>query len=209
MDAMRIIIETGAKKEGHFVLTSDDKHTEYYLDKDAIYLHPVKTSLLARKIAEQYRDSGVEVVIGPAMGGIILSQWVAYWLSKITGVEVLAVYAKKNENDKDFIIKRGYEKVINGKRILVVEDTLTTGGSVKKVVILVRAFGGEVVGVGAIGNRGGVTMAQIANPPRLTALINVEFKTWAEEDCPLCVQGIPVDANVGKGREYLLKKEEK
>ena len=99
------------------------------------------------------RREGVEVVIGPAIGAAILAQWVAYHLTDITGKDVSAAYADK-DGQGGFILKRGYDGLVKGKKTLVVEDLTTTGGSVKKVVEAVRAAGAEVVGVVVLANRG-------------------------------------------------------
>lgn len=191
--------------DSHIVYTSG-KHGTAYVNKDAIYPHTAQTSRLCRTIAEQFADDGVEVVIAPAIGGVILSQWVAHHLTQIRGCEVIGVYAEKVEGEDTFVIKRGYDKLITGKNVLVVEDVLTTGGSVKKVVEATRASGGKVVGLGVLCNRGGIVPADVANPPRLIALVNVKLDAWDEAQCPLCEQNIPINTDVGKGREYLANK---
>lgn len=190
----------------HIVYTSG-KHGSVYVNKDAIYPHTKETSKLCRAIAQQFTDKGVELVISPAVGGVILSQWTAYHLTMLTGTEVMGVYADKASESDDFIIKRGYDKLIAGKRVLVVEDVLTTGGSVKRVVEAVRAFGGNVIGVGALCNRGGIMLKDIGNVPELYALVNVNLEAWDEADCPLCKQGVPISTDVGKGREFLARKQ--
>ena len=192
----------------HIVYTSD-RHGTAYVNKDAVYPHTKLTSRLCRKIAEHFAKDDVGVVIGPAVGGIILAQWVAHHLSKITGHEVLAVYAEKTENNDIFVIKRGYDKIVVEKKILVVEDVLTTGGSVKKVVEATRGCGGNVVGVGVLCNRGEITPQDVGDSPKLFALINMKLDMWDEKDCPLCEKDIPINIDVGKGREYLAKKDSK
>lgn len=191
-------------KDSHIVYTSG-KHGTAYVNKDAIYPHTKETSDLCRAIAEQFAGDGVDVVIAPAIGGVILSQWTAHHLSEITGREIFGVYAEKTE-DGGFIIKRGYDKIVAGKNILVVEDVLTTGGSAKKVVEVTRILGGNVIGLGVLCNRGGITPSDVADPPKLFALVNVKLDSWDEADCPLCVQNIPINTDVGKGREFLAKK---
>ncbi|MBI2263172.1 phosphoribosyltransferase [Candidatus Berkelbacteria bacterium] len=189
---------------GHFVYTSG-KHGTVYVDKDALYPHTKETSYLCRAIAEQFADDGVEAVVAPAIGGVILSQWTAFHLSEITGREILAFCAEKT--DGGFVIKRGgATKKLPGKNILVVEDVLTTGGSAKKVVEATRALGGNVVGLGVLCNRGGITPQDVADPPKFFALVNVKLDAWDEAECPLCAQGVPINTDVGKGREYLARR---
>lgn len=191
----------------HIVYTSG-KHGTAYVNKDAIYPHTRETSQFCSEIADFFSEDGVQVVIAPAVGGVILSQWTAYHLTKIMGREVLGVYADKVsvDGEDDFVIKRGYDKLINGQKILVVEDLLTTGGSVRKVVRAVRAIGGTVIGVGVLCNRGGVTRMDIGDVPQLFTLLDVKMDAWDEADCPLCKQSVPINTDVGHGRFYLAQK---
>lgn len=195
----------------HFVYTSW-RHGTKYLNKDAIYPHTRETSQLCLEIAERFADDNVQVVIAPAVGGVILSQWVAYHLTRITGREVLGVYADKDNVDgKDtFVIKRGYEKLIPGKNVLVVEDLLTTGGSVRSVVEAVRWCKGNVVGVGVLCNRGNVTPADLADIPKLVALVDIEMESMTADECARtgpCSKGVPINTDVGHGRAFLAKKQ--
>lgn len=248
MDEQRVLQllgEVGAViTDSHIVYTSG-KHGSAYVNKDAVFPHTKTTSALCQAIAEEFADDGVEVVVAPAIGGVILSQRVACHLTTITGREVLGVYAEQEErfvmeasrseiriplpegtfdreNEKDaivlplgaklfvrmpaFIIKRGYNRLVPGKRVLVVEDVLTTGGSVKKVIEATRAIGGIVVGLGVLCNRGGITPQDVADVPRLFALVNVKLDAWDEADCPLCAKGVPINTDVGKGGEFLARK---
>lgn len=208
-------------RNSHIVYTSG-KHGSEYVNKDLVYLHTKKISLLCKTLARQFRDDKVEVVIAPAIGGVILSQWTAYHLSDMNDCNVLSVYAEKEivpipdpegKNRQCFVetgcfsIKREYDKVVSGKRVLVVEDVLTTGGSARKVVITTRAVGGEVVGLGVLCNRGGVAPQDVANVPKLIALVNVNLDAYDETDCPLCKRGVPINTEVGGGREFLLRQE--
>lgn len=196
--------------DSHVVYTSG-KHGSAYVNKDAIYPHTLLTCRLCRELARHFLHDAVQVVIAPAVGGVILSQWVAYHLTedgfRQTGIEtdVLGVYAEKSPDDGSFVITRGYDALVRDRRVLVVEDVLTTGGSVRKVVEAVRANGGEVVGVGALCNRGGVTKHDLGDVPQLAALLNVRLDAWDAAACPLCARGVPINTAVGKGREFLAR----
>ena len=121
-DIVEILKQVGAiLGPSHFVGTSG-RHMELYLNKDALYLHTIETSTVGEMFAAKFKDRGVEVVVGPALGGIILSQWAAYHLSRETGRDVLAVYTEKDA-EKNQIFTRGYDKVVKGKKVLVVEVT--------------------------------------------------------------------------------------
>lgn len=189
--------------DSHIVYTSG-KHGSAYVNKDAVYPRTDDTSRLCRAIAERFKKEDVEVVIAPAVGGVILSTWTAHHLSRFTGREVLSAYADKDGDG--FTIKRGYDKLVAGRRILVVEDLLNTGGSVKKVIDVVKRVGGIVVGLGVLCNRGGVTPEDVGGVPRLEALVNVKLDAWDATDCPLCKQGVPINTDVGHGRSFLAQK---
>jgi len=201
-DPLRILQGTGALIEGHFVLTSG-RHAREYLNKDALYPHTAETSDLCRQIAD-FADPGTQVVAAPAIGGVILSRWVAYHLSALLEAEVLAVYAEPG-SDNTLAFKRGYDLLIPGRRVLVVEDVLTTGGSAKKVVDAVRTLQGRVIGVSVLCNRGGVTKEQLGNVPWLHALTTLPMESYAQEDCPLCRDDVLINTEVGKGREFIAR----
>ncbi|MBU1015273.1 phosphoribosyltransferase [Patescibacteria group bacterium] len=199
-DPYSILEQVGALMRGHFVFTSD-RHAPEYVNKDALYLHTRETSRLCKNMAMSV-GTATQVVAAPAIGGVILSQWVAYHLCALMRTDVLAVYAEPGPNDT-LIFKRGYDGLIPGKRVLVVEDVLTTGGSAKKVVDAVRALRGDVVGVCVLSNRGGVTTEQLGNVPWLSSLTTIPMDSWGAEECPLCRDGVPVNIQVGKGAEFL------
>lgn len=208
-EVLQVLSEVGAVIIDNHIVYTSGKHGTAYVNKDAVYPHTKETSRLCRTIAEQFANDKVETVIAPAIGGVILSQWTAHHLSEITGREVLGVYAEKVEveNDDGFAIKRGYDKLVVGKNVLVVEDVLTTGGSAKKVIEATRAIGGKVVGLGVLCNRGEITPQDVADVPKLTALVNVKLDAYDEATCPLCEQNIPINTDVGKGREFLERKQ--
>ncbi|OHA93896.1 MAG: hypothetical protein A3E02_02365 [Candidatus Zambryskibacteria bacterium RIFCSPHIGHO2_12_FULL_38_34] len=221
-EVLKVLGKFGAVITNSHIVYTSGKHGTAYINKDAIYPHTHLTSMLCSAIALEFsaKEFLVDVVIAPAIGAVVLSQWVAYHLTNLVEHEVLGVYAEKEgtelisssygplspKHEDKFVIKRGYDKILEGKRVLVVEDVLTTGGSVKKVIEATRATGGGVVGLGVLCNRGGITSKDVANPPKLFSLVNVKLDAWDEEVCPLCANNIPINTDVGKGREYLARK---
>lgn len=201
---LEVLQKAGAFRTGHFVFTSG-VHSDTYILKDAMYAYTAETSQVCREMAERFKNANVEAVIGPAIGAAILAQWVAHHLSDLTGKEVYAVYADK-DGEGGFIIKRGYDKVITGKNTLVVEDLTTTGGSIRKVVEAARAAGANVVGAIAICNRGNVTKEGVGNPGTFISLLNLSMEQWPPKECELCEKNIPVNTDVGHGREFLAEK---
>lgn len=208
MNVVDILKQVGAViTDSHLVYTSG-KHGSVYVNKDALYPHTEQTSQVGKLFAEKYKDMDIEVVAAPALGGIILSQWTAYYLSQLKGKEVLGVYTEKTP-EKDQIFTRGYDKLVKGKNVLVIEDLTTTGGSVKKVVETVKKVGGNVVAVCVMVNRDpeNVTSETIGAP--FDSLGILKAKAVDEADCELCKKNVPINTDVGHGRKYLEEKNKK
>lgn len=203
-DILALLASVGALITNDHLVYTSGRHGSSYVNKDALYPHTNATAAVCERIARRFSGAGVEVVAGPAIGGVILAQWTAYHLSALEGREILAVYAEEEAaaEGKRRALRRGYDALARGRRVLVVEDVLTTGGSARQVVEAVRAAGGEVIGVGALCNRGGVTAETVA-APELFALVDVPLESYAPEDCPLCAAGVPINTQVGKGAAYV------
>jgi orotate phosphoribosyltransferase len=193
--AAAILTEVGAVITGSHVVYTSGRHGAAYVNKDAVYPHTRRVSDLCRLLADSARALRPEVVCGPALGGIILSQWTAHHLG------ALAIYAEKLPGG-GLALRRGYDRLAAGRRVLVVEDVLNTGGSVRDTVSAVRAAGGEVVAVAALCNRGAVTAAAL-DVPAVMALLELSLDSWDAAACPLCRDGVPVNTDIGKGREFL------
>ena len=206
-EVLELLQKVGAFRAGHFVFTSG-LHADTYINKDALYPYTHETSRLCREIAERFKDKNIEVVLGPAVAAAVLSQWTAYHLSELTGKQVYAVYADK-DGEGGFVVRRGYDQIIKGKNVLVVEDLTTTGGSIKKVVTAARAGGATVVGAIALCNRGNVTKEAVGNPGVFDQLLKVQLDQWPAEACELCKRGIPVNTDVGHGKQFLAQKSAK
>ncbi len=205
-DVVDILKKIGAViTDDHFVYTSG-KHGEVYINKDALYPHTKETSQVCKLMAELYKDKEVDIVVGPALGGIILSQWVAHHLSEIKGKEILGVYTAKDEVGNQVFDRRGYGKLVKGKKVLVVEDLTTTGGSVKKSVDSVKQAGGEVMGVCVMVNRDPENVnSELVGAP-FTAVGVLKAEAFDETKCPFCKENRPINTKIGHGKEYLEKK---
>ena len=203
-EVLDILQNAGVFRTGHFVFISG-KHSETYINKDALYPNTVDISKLCKEMAQRFAQHNVEAVIGPAIGAAILSQWVAHHLSEITGSTVHAIYADK-DGKGGFVVKRDYDKLIEGKRLLIVEDTVTTGNSMRKVVDVARFGDTQIVGAIAICNRGNVR-AEDVGVPHFESLVDLALEQWPEAECELCARGIPVNTDLGHGREFLARKE--
>lgn len=190
--------------DSHIVYTSG-KHGSVYVNKDALYPHTELSSNVGEMFSRTSINLDVDVVVAPALGGIILSQWTAFHLSKLKGKEIFGVYTEKDA-DKNQVFTRGYDKFITNKKVLVIEDLTTTGGSVLKVVNSVRAVGGTVAAVSVMVNRNpDVVNASMMGAP-FSALGVLRAEAFDEPECPLCKNGTPINTTVGHGKKYLESK---
>lgn len=174
-----IFRRTGAVLTGHFLLTSG-LHSPVYWEKFRILEFPEHAAQLCALMAAHFQGQGVEVVAGPTTGGIIL----AYEVAKQLGVR--AIYAEKEGEGRTF--RRGFV-LRPGEKVLVVDDILTTGKSVREVLDAVKARGGQVVGIGVLVDRAEQDL-QLGYP--LMSCLRSVTPAYKPEACPLCRQGLPL-----------------
>jgi len=168
--------KTGALMRGHFRLTSG-LHSDVYLQSALVLQYPEHAGALGAALAQPFRADGVQTVLAPAIGGILVAHEVA---------RALGVRALFTEREGGVMrLRRGFA-LTAGERCLVVEDVITTGGSTREVVQCVEQHGGIVVGVGSLIDRsgGGARFDQ-----KRVALATVTATAWAPETCPLCKTG--------------------
>lgn len=208
-DVVTILKKIGAvMTDDHFVYTSG-KHGSVYINKDALYPHTAETSQVGRMFAEKFKDADIDVVAAPAVGGTILSQWTAYHLSLLKGKEVLSAYTEKDKGttasaaESEQIFRRGYDKIVKGKKVLVIEDLTTTGISVKKVVDAVRAVGGTVVAVCVMVNRDPQNVNSDTIGAPFSSLGVLEASAVEARACELCKKGVPINTTIGHGKKFL------
>lgn len=185
----------------HFVYTSG-LHGSVYVNKDAMYQHPMETTMVCRMFAERHQSLDIDVVVGPAVGGIILAQWTAYHLTQLKGREISGVYTEKNEEDNQ-VFRRGYGELVRGRNVLIVEDITTTGGSVRKVIDSVNEAGGKIIAVSSMVNKNpnGVNSRILKVP--FSALCTLQVEAFKQEDCPMCESNVPINLKVGHGRKFV------
>jgi len=195
---LKLLEKVGALITSSHIVYTSGKHGSSYVNKDAIYPHTELTALICEAMAEPFAGQEIDAVLAPAIGGVLLGHGVARHLSRIQGKNILSVYAEATP-EKDFVIKRGYDELIQNKKVLVVEDILTTGGSVRKVVETARKIPCEIVGVSALCNRGNVTPEMLGEVPVLKSIYTLNLESWDPKDCPLCLKNIPINTSLGKG----------
>ncbi|HNY63754.1 MAG TPA: orotate phosphoribosyltransferase [Bacteroidales bacterium] len=174
---IQLLKESGALLEGHFLLSSG-KHADRYFQCAKLLQYPDKAEKAIKVIADQVKDLGIDIVVGPAMGGIVA----AYELGRQLGVP--AIFTEREEGK--MTLRRGFE-VHAGQKVLVVEDVVTTGKSSLETIEVLEGFGAEVVGIACVVNR---SSEPIKYP--LYHAVKLDVITWDKEDCPLCKQGVPI-----------------
>ncbi|SHE52358.1 orotate phosphoribosyltransferase [Desulfofundulus australicus DSM 11792] len=180
-EILSIFKKTGAMLTGHFVLTSG-RHSDRYFQCARVLEYPRYCELLCRELVRKWGDgelAGVETVIGPALGGILVS----YEVARVLGARSLFT---ERENGI-MTLRRGFT-LSPGERVLVVEDVITTGGSVREVIAVAREAGAQVAGVAVLVDRSNGN-ANLDVP--LRALLTIPVVTYSPEECPLCREGIP------------------
>ncbi len=177
--------EVGAILDGHFQLTSG-KHSPVFIQCSQILQYPDDAALIGRTLADRLGDRGANVVVGPAMGGVILAHEVARALG------VRAAFTEKQNGSQVF--RRGF-RLGPADKVLLAEDVLTTGGSVLRSAAAVKATGASIVGVGLIIDRTAGKAAEtlgLGPAVPVVALAYLEAAAYVPEQCPLCRGGLPL-----------------
>lgn len=172
-----LLYEYNVIKRGHFLLKSE-RHSEQYINKDVIYSNPrlFKTTII--KFISLIGDfmPYVDIITGPAVGGSLLALPISLHFNKIF------IYPEKIGNS--MVFRRGYDKLLNNKVVWIIEDIVTTGGSIEKTKKAIEDNNGTVYGISCICNR--------QDYPNIKSLINYNIKSYPKDDCPLCRKGIPL-----------------
>jgi orotate phosphoribosyltransferase len=169
----------GALLEGHFRLTSG-LHSPGYLQSALVLQYPHEADACGAAIAERLREVNPDVVLSPAIGGIVIGQEVGRALGR------RAIFAERQ--DGALTLRRGF-RLEPGERVVVVEDVVTTGGSTRETIDVARAAGAEVVAAASLIDRSGGRQ-ELSVP--FHALVTLSLPTYQPEECPLCAAGLPV-----------------
>ena len=178
-DVLEIFHERHALLSGHFKLSSG-LHSQNYLQCALILQYPEVAEKLAKTIAHRFAKDKIDLVVGPALGGVTLAYEVA------RALKVRGLFTERQEGA--MVLRRGFA-IKPGEKALVVEDVITTGGSTKEVIDVVKGLGGVVAGVASVIDRS-------SEPPAFEvpffALAKIKVETYKEGECPLCKTNIPI-----------------
>lgn len=180
-DMLKLLKKTNALLGGHFILSSG-LHTGKYLQCAAILKYPKYAEKVCRALAEKFKGKRIDVVIAPAIGGILVS----YELARVLGVRSIFTERK----DGQMCLRRNF-KIKKGEKVLIAEDVVTTGGSTKGVLDVVRSLGGKVIGIACLIDRSDEN--NLFGNIKLSSLYKMEIQTYSANECPLCKKNIPID----------------
>lgn len=166
--------------KGHFILSSG-LHSGQYFQCALLLSQPPYAAKLCKALAAKFKDKRIDVVIGPAYGGIL----VAYELARALGAR--ALFAERKDGVMQ--LRRNFH-INEGERVVIAEDVITTGKSVREVIDAIRSYKAKIVSVAALVDRSGKKAP--FKRLRLVSLIKIEIKTHSPEGCPLCKQGLPL-----------------
>jgi len=174
-----IMEDIGMMLTGHFLLTSG-RHSKHYMQCAKLFQYPQYSKLFCANLIYQFEGKQIDMVVGPAVGGIIM----AYEVASQLGVK--NIFAERENGVMTF--RRGFE-IQPGANVLVVEDVVTTGGSVAEVIELIKGTGANVVGVGCIVDR---SNGKVDFGVPFRAVVFTEVVSYLPEECPLCKEGLPL-----------------
>ena len=187
-ELLTLLQNTGAMLEGHFLLTSG-RHSNVYIEKFRILEDPNALDEVCRAMAEIVMDENVELVLGAAIGGILIAGGVGRHLS------ARHIFSERVKGKME--LRRGFS-ITKGQRVVIVEDIITTGGSVVELIQLAKEQGAEIVQVVNLVHR---STGEVDFGVTSTALLTIPSESWEPKDCPLCKQGVPITERGRTGKK--------
>jgi orotate phosphoribosyltransferase len=189
----------------HFVYISGD-HGSGWVNKDVLYLRPENVRQVTELLATLLEDVEADVICGPATGGLIVANWLAFHMDRKF---VFAEHDKKARAAAGdgairppFVLRRHYDQVVKGRRVIVVDDIVNTGHSLRQTVAAVQSAGGEVVCASTLCTRGNVDGTTLG-AGKFVALCEIKIPSWTAANCRLCRDGMPVNQEYAHGYEFV------
>ena len=180
-ETIDLLKDYGAVEEGHFILASG-KHSPYYVKKGKLVQHPFELQAMIEQVVPRLQElGGIDVVLSPAMGGVPVGQQVGLALHART------IYAERNAASNELELKRGFE-INSGDKVLLVEDVITTGGTLLELTDFIAECGGEVAGIFVVVNRSG--KPTVKDFP-VVSCMEVEFPVYEADAVPDWLEAIP------------------
>ncbi len=183
---LEILKETNALLSGHFALTSGF-HSDSYFQCALVLQYPKYARLLGELIGKRFLNEEIGAVIAPALGGIVIACAIGDYLDLKNKKDQRVIFTERV--DDCMVLRRGFS-IKKGEKVLVVEDVITTGGSIKEVIELAKKEGAEIIGVGAIVDRSG---GKVDFGVKKEVLVTLEVQKFTQAECPLCKKGLPVE----------------
>lgn len=180
-DTIKFLKEYGAVEQGHFILASGN-HSHFYVKKGKLVQHPFELQEMIGQRLDALRELGqIDVVLSPAMGGVPVGQQVGL------AVHARTIFAERNPETNELELKRGFE-IKRGERLLLVEDVITTGGTLLELTDFIQSQGGEVAGVFVVVNRSGKD--KVGDYP-VVSCMEIQFPVYAPDEIPDWLEEIP------------------
>ena len=187
-ELMKMLEETGAIRYGHFLLSSG-MHSDTYIQCALLLMYPEYAEKLGKALCSLFSDIDFDLIASPALGGIIIGYEVAKKANKPF------VFTERNGKG-EMMLRRGFT-IQAGMKVLIIEDVVTTGGSVYEVRDVIEGLGGKVVGCGSIIDRSEAPILLM-----LRSLLKMKLNIYDPSDCPLCKRGIPLEKPGSKKKTF-------
>ena len=187
-ELLKLLQETGAMLDGHFLLTSG-RHSNVYIEKFRILEDPRALDDVCRAMSETVQNQNVELVLGAAIGGILIAGGVGRYL------DVKHIFSERVDGKME--LRRGFS-ITKGQRIIIVEDIITTGGSVFELIQLAKDYEAEIVHVVNLVDR---SSGEVNFEVPTTTLLTIPSESWEPEDCPLCQQRVAITQRGRTGKQ--------
>lgn len=187
-ELLQLLKDTGALLEGHFQLTSG-RHSDKYIEKFRILENPDALDQVCQAMAYPYIDKKINLVLGAAIGGILLAGGVGRHLG------AKHIFTERVNGEMAF--RRGFH-FDKGTRILIVEDIVTTGGSIIELINLAESMNGEIVGIVNLVTRSSM---KVFAGRHLHSLLELPIDSWEPDQCDMCCQSIPITARGRSGKK--------